>query len=231
MESCSVPFAALGITPADVFEAMGYGQNRPDAETERLIARLIPSFESAEHLYCSRMFDGKTDKRTIEVGGQTFDTGTTVAAVMRGAERFAVFIATAGKDYEQRRDALKDEGDILSEYALDAIGSAIAVKMGEYVEAQLERKLGHVRFSHHLSPGHCNWPVADQQKLFHLMGENPCGVTLSDSFLMYPVKSLSGIIGIGERVRQIANNCDVCPMINCFKRHTSAGESQRTNLL
>ena len=109
MESCSVPFAALGITPADVFEAMGYGQNRPDAETERLIARLIPSFESAEHLYCSRMFDGKTDKRTIEVGGQTFDTGTTVAAVMRGAERFAVFIATAGKDYEQRRDALKDE--------------------------------------------------------------------------------------------------------------------------
>ena len=150
---------------------------------------------------------------------------------MRGAERFAVFVATAGKDYEQRRDALKAEGDILSEYALDAIGSAIAVRMGEYVEAQLERKLGHVRFSHHLSPGHCNWPVADQQKLFHLMGENPCGVTLSDSFLMYPVKSLSGIIGIGERVRQIANNCDVCPMVNCFKRHTSAGESQRTNLL
>lgn len=109
-----VPFAALGITPADVFEAMGYGQNRPDAETERLIARLIPSFESAEHLYCFRMFDGKTDKRTIEVGGQTFDTGTTVAAVMRGAERFAVFVATAGKDYEQRRDALKAEGDILS---------------------------------------------------------------------------------------------------------------------
>lgn len=105
---------------------------------------------------------GKTDKRTIEVGGQTFDTGTTVAAVMRGAERFAVFVATAGKDYEQRRDALKAEGDILSEYALDAIGSAIAVRMGEYVEAQLERKLEHVRFSHHLSPGHCNclWPIS-----------------------------------------------------------------------
>lgn len=68
------------------------------------------------------------------------------------------------------------------------------------------------------SPGNCDWPVDDQNKLFKFFPENFCGVSLSDSALMNPIKSVSGVIGIGKNTSFHKNVCSICKNINCIYR-------------
>ncbi|MDR2914435.1 MAG: hypothetical protein LBV74_06355, partial [Tannerella sp.] len=68
------------------------------------------------------------------------------------------------------------------------------------------------------SPGYCNWSLQEQQKLFHLLGDKPVNVTLSSSCLMQPIKSVSGIIGVGRNVKEKAYGCTVCNNKDCIYR-------------
>lgn len=68
------------------------------------------------------------------------------------------------------------------------------------------------------SPGYCGWNVDEQQKLFSLFPDKFCGVTLTPHSLMQPVKSVSGIIGIGPEVSRKGYTCNVCDMANCIYR-------------
>ncbi|MEI6755003.1 MAG: vitamin B12 dependent-methionine synthase activation domain-containing protein [Paludibacter sp.] len=53
---------------------------------------------------------------------------------------------------------------------------------------------------HSYSPRHCSWHVREHKQLFSLFPEKPCGVGLNESSLMHPVKSVSGIIGLGKDI-------------------------------
>ncbi len=68
------------------------------------------------------------------------------------------------------------------------------------------------------SPGYCGWNVIEQHKLFNLLPENFCGITLSESALMRPIKSVSGIIGLGKYVKKMDYQCQICEQENCFYR-------------
>jgi hypothetical protein len=60
--------------------------------------------------------------------------------------------------------------------------------------------------------------VKDQFKLFSLLPENFCGIRLTDSALMIPIKSVSGIIGIGENVERKNYPCEICNMKDCYRK-------------
>jgi cobalamin-dependent methionine synthase I len=94
------------------------------------------------------------------------------------------------------------------EKAMDAIQRKLAAK-----EGRIGKKL-----TNRFSPGYCDWPVGDQQQLFSLLPENFCGITLLETALMLPVKSVSGIIGIGEKVKYFDYPCKFCTMQKCFRR-------------
>ncbi len=65
--------------------------------------------------------------------------------------------------------------------------------------AALEGKLLHPRFS----PGYGDFPLAFQRKIFNiLMCEKNLGLTLNDSLLMSPTKSVTAIIGISDTPKQ-----------------------------
>lgn len=57
------------------------------------------------------------------------------------------------------------------------------------------------------NPGYCGWDVTEQHKLFSLMADNYCGIRLTESALMDPVKSGSGFIGIGKSVKRVPYTC------------------------
>ena len=68
------------------------------------------------------------------------------------------------------------------------------------------------------SPGYCGWHVSEQQLLFPLFEGQTCGVRLTDSSLMVPIKSVSGIIGLGKEVRRLDYTCGLCDFKQCYKR-------------
>jgi len=69
-----------------------------------------------------------------------------------------------------------------------------------------------------LNPGSIKeWPISGQKPLFKLLGgvTNDIGVKLSESLLMSPTKSVSGIIFQSE---EEYHNCQLCPRPECQNR-------------
>lgn len=106
-------------------------------------------------------------------------------------------------------------------FVADSIGSVIAEKAADSMELSLQKAIDERGWRHtnRFSPGYCGWHVSQQQMLFPLFGEErPCGVSLTDSSLMVPIKSVSGVIGLGPSVRKLEYSCGLCDFKDCYKR-------------
>jgi hypothetical protein len=76
-----------------------------------------------------------------------------------------------------------------------------------------------------MSPGSLeDWPITEQPKLFSLFGntERVIGVRLTDSLLMVPRKSISGILFPSE---ENFISCRLCPREVCPSRKAPYDES------
>lgn len=113
--------------------------------------------------------------------------------------------------------------DILKKYYLDIIGTLALTSARKHLESQLQSKyaLGKMSF---MSPGSlADWPLEEQLPLFELLEnvEKAIGVKLTDSLLMLPAKSVSGIYFPAE-----INffSCQLCPRKDCMGRKAAYSE-------
>lgn len=220
MNEQEVPFDKLHITSCDVLGELGCKKESDPflkQEIDILLDRLAP-FVSSRFAY--RFFSGKTEGQSIWVEDTLLNVGSTIFSMMEGATSWVVFVATAGEYLENSRKEAAARNDVFEEYLISAIGTCIVEKTGDYMETVLQTELGTLFHTRRFSPGYCGWPLTDQKNIFHLLGGNPCGVELSKYFLMTPIKSISGIIGIGEHVKRNQYGCAICNMQSCYKRKT-----------
>jgi hypothetical protein len=209
----TLSYDELLIAPTDVYEQMGYGSAMPDGATQRETA--IVTGEVQHWLRPAFSYD-------VVERLPDFNLGTVISRQLRGAEAYALFVCTAGQEYEDYQQRLKEQGDMVRMYIADALGSVIAEKCADQMELHLQQsidKLGWHR-TNRFSPGYCGWHVAEQQRLFTLFGGHTSGVTLTPSSLMIPIKSVSGIIGLGHNVLRTDYTCGLCGMKNCYKRRS-----------
>jgi cobalamin-dependent methionine synthase I len=146
--------------------------------------------------------------------------GKIILRQLRGSEAYALFVCTSGTEYEAYQQRLKEQGDMVRVFIADALGSVIAEKCADQMEATLQENIDKLGWHHtnRFSPGYCGWHVSQQQLLFLLFEGHTCGVQLTDSSLMVPIKSVSGIIGIGKKVRKLDYTCGLCDFQQCYKR-------------
>lgn len=158
----------------------------------------------------------------IVAADQKFKVGKTLSIELRGSERLAFFVCTAGNSICERSARLIKSEDPVLGYLYDLLGSAIAEAAADrlqYILRQGVEKNGQ-KITNRYSPGYCHWNVSDQHKLFSLFHGNPCGVTLTPSSLMQPTKSISGVIGIGKDVKYREYQCEHCSSKDCvYRKH------------
>jgi cobalamin-dependent methionine synthase I len=149
-----------------------------------------------------------------------FEIGKIIERQLQGAEGYALFICTSGTEFESFQQRLKQEGDMVRVFIADALGSVIAEKCADKMEQALQENIDKLGWKHtnRFSPGYCGWHVAQQQVLFPLFDGHTCGVQLTDSSLMVPIKSVSGIMGVGREVRKLDYTCGLCTFEKCYKR-------------
>jgi len=161
----------------------------------------------------------------ISVEGMSFLPGKIVFNQLKRSKSVALFIATAGAGISGRIKELAEEGDAVSSYVFDVLGSIIAEKAARKLVDRLEMEVAEegLKVSDPFSPGYCDWSVAEQQHLFSFFPEGFCGVTLSGSSLMSPVKSVSGMVGIGTGVNRKGNQCFMCNDVHCLHGKIARG--------
>lgn len=211
MTEKTLTYDDLLITPADVYEQMGYHGVLPDEATRRETQAVIDDVRRwLRPQFCFFVV------RELPA----FDMGRIILRQLRGSEAYTLFICTSGMEYEAYQHRLADEGDMVRTFIADAIGSVIAEKCADQMEIAVQQSIDKLGWHHtnRFSPGYCGWHVSGQQLLFPLFQGHTCGVRLTDSSLMLPIKSVSGIIGLGKEVRRLDYTCGLCNFEKCYKR-------------
>jgi hypothetical protein len=147
-----------------------------------------------------------------------------LSKVMKHCEDALCFIATIGSGVEKELARLTDEERLFDAYILESMGSMAVESMVDAFFKDMETKYSAqdkgvtLRFS----PGYCDWPVAEQKKLFRILDAGQINVTLTDSCLMHPRKSISGVFGIhpfdGANPVSPYNPCSDCNNKDCMAR-------------
>lgn len=216
----SIPFSDLQLTQKHVLNAMGYNGHTPDDGILQLVESTIT--EAAHHchpLYSVVMLDGELKDDQLTVNETVLNVGKIIARGLKGSRRFALFTASAGEAFQHWTEEI-EEDDILMKFVADSLGSEIAEAVAEALQQDLAARGEAMQLSitNRFSPGYCGWSVAEQHLLFPLLGNERSGITLSESGLMYPIKSVSGIIGMGKSVRLYPYTCALCDFKDCFRR-------------
>lgn len=215
MTKKELQYGDLGISLSELYEQMGYGETVPDeataGETEAILAEVKGFLKPRFCFFVQREFPD-------------FSIGKIIERQLRGAEAYALFICTAGTEYEEYLKQLKEEGDMVRVFIADALGSVIAEKAADCMEKALQENIDKLGWRHtnRFSPGYCGWHVSQQQLLFPLFKGETCGVRLTESCLMMPIKSVSGIIGLGSQVHRLDYTCGLCDFKDCFRRRRKA---------
>ncbi len=157
----------------------------------------------------------------VHIGEGRLQCGRQVAGYLQGSDYAALFLCTAGAVFSERTRAFTQNGDQLKAYLCDALGSLSVENAMDRIQRLLEEKCQARgwNITNRYSPGYCNWPLSDQKPLFSLIGDNPCGISLNDSCLMYPIKSVSGIMGLGSGSKKRPYGCAICQNKTCIYRH------------
>jgi hypothetical protein len=159
-------------------------------------------------------------KDSIKVSDTHFETGKIIAGSIRKSEKIAVFACTAGPGIKEEYERHIKERDPLKAFLVDTLGTVAVEKAMDMIHDSIKSNLASAGLfcTNRYSPGYCGWNVSEQFKLWKFLPAGYCGISLTDSALMLPIKSVSGIIGIGKDVRKQPYKCSVCELDNCIYR-------------
>lgn len=149
-------------------------------------------------------------------------SGRTISSYIKPARALYLFLVTIGPAIEDEASRLMKIGESLSGYLLDRTGSFAVESLAGKLESHLrkEYKSKGKSASIRLSPGYCDWPVDEQVKLDMILDFSRIGVRLTESCMMIPRKSISGLIGIGPMglFSRAKSQCKACSMKTCGYR-------------
>lgn len=149
---------------------------------------------------------------------------TPLGHIFRRADSLALFALTIGETVSRKIDGLFKSNEFVMGSMLDSIASAGLDKAGDILvghfsnwlsgKEKIDSSIGILRYS----PGYCGWHLSGQKKIFEFLHPEHIGIELLDSFMMKPLKSISGVIVAGKR--EIHKFKDSYPFCRQCKTHS-----------
>ena len=160
-------------------------------------------------------FIDKKGTDTVSIDGTIFKSHV-LRKNLDKVERVFAYVVTCGKEVDEIKIP---QGDFLKAYWLDTIKQSLLDFSRRYLDDYLLQKYN-IEKTASMQPGSGDislWPIEQQKELFSLFGdvEKLIGVSLTDSFLMFPIKSISGII---FPTRIDFKSCQLCYRKKCPRR-------------
>jgi hypothetical protein len=213
---------SISISESSITRFIGYGERIVPEPVQTALSSFFGSvFPEIDPEAGFRILpDVIIEKKGFYCGSVFFDTGPIVARQLAGAEYIVVFAATAGRTIDESSRKATNDGDMLFGYTIDSAGSVIAENLADSIEKSVGNQAARfgLGMTNRYSPGYCGWNTAEQQKLFSLLPPRFCSITLTESCLMIPIKSVSGVIGIGRDAVKKDYECKICDRKDCIMK-------------
>jgi hypothetical protein len=220
----SPSFADLTVNREQLEKVLGYRGGGTPEVVSGLIDDILPDVPSRISVQCGFRIlpvgSVSITNDSLSCDGVQFNTGPIIASRLRPSTTLALFVATIGPRMEEWSRELMDEGDPVKGYLVDAIASETVEQVADWLDKKVAERAQPRgwNITNLYSPGYCGWSVEEQHKLFSFLPERFCGIVLTPSSLMIPIKSVSGVIGLGATVKRDASICSICDLKDCFRR-------------
>ena len=152
---------------------------------------------------------------TVTIDGIVFH-GRYLVNTLKDVDTVYPYICTCGKEIDRYYEEC---GDILKQLFLDKIMHFALRQAAVYLSEEIDNRLG--KRSACITPGSFEeWELTEQRPLFSLLGEcvSFAEIRLSDSNLMFPVKSVSGF---RFKAGKEAHDCRLCLKRDCADREAA----------
>ncbi len=109
------------------------------------------------------------------------------------AEKVALCICTIGQNLEKEVQNLTQKNELLRALILDALGSEAVEEVAIQADKILAEKAREMNLwpSKRFSPGYGKWDITQQRFIFNILPGQDIGVSLRESCMMVPQKSIS----------------------------------------
>jgi hypothetical protein len=185
---------------------------KPDSSYARQFENLLEDARQVARLKAAYrvVFIDERNDNSVVIEGITFSSRV-LAVNLEKVHRVFPYLATCGEELDQWS---KSFSDMLEQFWADAIKETA-------VHVAYQALIHHLADTYELvhssvmNPGSLeDWPITEQKQLFRLLEKEKgvIGVNLTDSFLMIPTKSVSGICFPTEHSFV---NCQLCPREGC----------------
>lgn len=211
---------AYGLPPVDEREALRYAGHRGEADekTRDLLRECIAQTEfSVGGRVCYRVLSAEEAFALFPAA----KTSKTWSKRLEGCEKAVVFAATVGIAMDR----------LFERYAAVSVSKAMLFQAlgAERVEALCDKFCNALQAEYapqglyprpRFSPGYGDFPLAEQRTVFALLDPSrKIGLSLNDSLLMSPTKSVTAVVGLAKTLCAGKADCKACAKTDCAYRN------------
>jgi hypothetical protein len=211
-----------------VYESLGLqGGSRPSLRSVALLEQALALLKACSEPLGASVPVSADEFADIFAGNGQNAPDTPLQKIFPRADRLHLFAFTLGAPISAEIKRLFACGDFALGAVLDAAASLATDGAGRVAEEWAESQAmgsgtGAGPQALLYSPGYCGWHISGQEKLFARLRPQRIGISLSASFLMDPLKSISGVLVAGpaaiHRFSEVYPFCGQCKSPTCRER-------------
>ncbi len=215
------------VTPSidAVLKGLGVPEgNTPDKRIIQLAQKSISLYKDIAAPTAVIMDISMIDFEKVYHGDGDNEIETPLENIYKLADNLSLFAVTVSENVNKEISRLFKQDEFAIGSMLDSAASESAEMTAQIAESFYSDYLketdrqnpdsGVMRFS----PGYCGWHITAQKKLFEFLNPDDIGIELGESFLMRPLKSISGVIIAGPK--KIFEFEDVFPFCGDCETHS-----------
>lgn len=226
--------SSLKINKEEVLRYLGYSGKKPDEETDRCIDEMIllaDSVLSPKEIH--GIFDTENCPDGIKLKGtDTVFGGNDIENHLDGSFRCILFAATLGAEAERQLNILQKK-DMQKAVIFDAVCDTYIEEFSDVCCKKLKeemRKNG-LYINTRFSPGYGDLSIERQTDIISVLNcTKLIGLTVTDSFILLPRKSITALIGVFKNPpKGTARGCESCNMKDKCKMRGDGKCSNQTD--
>ena len=221
----------------EIYRYLGYGANIPDDNIKSMIETVLENLiqvikpKSIYNIYDCRsaetevMLIGEGDKTNLNVSEAVVFESRNLASNLRQCSRVVLLAATLGIE----ADKLMQKYELLNMAKASMVQSCGAACIEAYCDILQEniceeasKCFGEKMYLRpRFSPGYGDLALENQKQIFSMLEcTKRAGITLTDSLIMYPTKSVTAFIGLTDNPQSChIDKCSSCDNTVCEYRN------------
>lgn len=202
------------INTGDVYRYLGYHNVKPDDKTKEDVQELSEKLgEIAEYKGTFQIFDIEQGESVSVLGTTLQLTGKDAQTLLAESNRCILMAVTIGQGVDRWIRELQVK-DMSKAVIVDACSSSLVEEYCNALEEEVKASLEGYFLTDRFSPGYGDLPLDVQPYFCKILDTNKkMGLSLSQTNIMSPKKSITALLGISEKAQPMRiKGCGHCPL-------------------